>query len=117
LNDPRREGHDTLWACLRRALGHGMEAVRCYLVLMGRELADAVHRVARRVIFLALLSAMALIALVMLLWGLGTVVSGWLGVAGSGQVIVGIVILIVVGALIALVGRRAGDDSHDSQQR
>jgi len=113
LGEHSRESQDSILSCIFRAAGHGVEALRCYAALIGREFAGAAYRLVRRLVLLAILLALALVALVMLLWGLGTLLSDWLGVAGLGHAVVGFVTLIVVGVLLALAGH-AGDDSDES---
>lgn len=91
---------------LRRAFQHGEEAVRAYLALLGADIERRYSRVLRRSIEMLGLIGVGIVAVALLATGIARMIEAHLDVPGSGQVIIGgALVLIVAIGFFALRGR------------
>ena len=94
---------------LRRALEHAEGAIRCYLALVLARLQERRGALLRSIAWAALLVTLAVLGVVFVLSGLAQLIESHLGVPGGGRICVGGGILILLGVLALVRGRRKGD--------
>jgi len=94
---------------LRRALGHALEALRCYFALFGAEAEQRLGRVVRRALWPLALMALGIIGAVFVASGTAQLLDTWAWPRwpGCGRIVVGGGILAIF-LILLLVERRKG---------
>ena len=80
---------------LQRALEHAQEAARCYLALIAAEGRRLARGLMHEAVWMVALVGFGLVGLAVMVLGLATFIESRIGVAGSGQMIVGGVMVVV----------------------
>jgi hypothetical protein len=80
---------------LQRAIEHAQEAARCYLALIAAEGRRLARGLMREAIWMFALLGFGLVGLAVMVLGLAAFIESRIGVAGSGQMIVGGVMVAV----------------------
>lgn len=80
---------------LQRAFEHAQEAVRCYLAMIAAEGRRLARGLMHEAVWMVALVGFGLVGLAVMVLGLATFIESRIGVAGSGQMIVG-------GAMVAI---------------
>lgn len=92
---------------LRRALGHAMEALRCYAALLAADAEERLNRSTRSAIGAVAWVAFGAVGLIYFASGLAEFLDSHVGVPGGGRMLVGGVILAAF--LIAVAVGRSGE--------
>lgn len=105
---PTNEERSGVLDYLRRAVGHAMDALRCYAALLAADAEERVNRSMRSAVGRLTWAAVAVVGVFYFTAGVADLLGAWIGdrVPGGGRMIVGALILSVF--LVVVLAERLG---------